>query len=362
MDLAAHVCWRIPGRFRVAGILGPSLLRCVVFHNISETLSPFTAGIPVTITPKQFDAALRFLTAYYTPVRLQDVLTDCEGRGLPQRALLVTFDDAYAAVADWAAPICRQYRVPAVFFVNAAFLDNRRLAPDNLICYVANILGMDTVRSAARAVPGKANLQLTALADVFGRFLPALSWAERENFLDALRRLSGVNDEILLRGSKLYLTQKRLRDLASFDFEIGNHTYTHAHCRNLSRQDLVSEVDRNKTELEALTGTAVRAFSQPYGSSADLTPLLQAHLKNSGHEVVFLSESVANYDPRNWFCLDRVSTRAGTPHSLYFELEVLPRLRALRNRWFPNSQRRRGIRIGSSGDGRTSMGSVQLPG
>ena len=136
-------------------MLGPSYsLRCVVFHNISAAQSPFTAGISVSISPERFEAALSFLTAHYTPVRLQDVLTDCDGRGLPPRALLVTFDDAYASVAEWRAPLCRQFGVPAVFFVNAAFLDNQRLAPDNLVCYVANVLGMDTINAAVRAVPG----------------------------------------------------------------------------------------------------------------------------------------------------------------------------------------------------------------
>ncbi|MGD0966613.1 MAG: polysaccharide deacetylase family protein, partial [Candidatus Acidiferrales bacterium] len=108
----------------------------------------------MSITPGKFEAALRFLTRYYAPVRLQDVLTDYDGRGLPPRAVLVTFDDAYASVAEWAAPLCRQFGVPAVFFVNAAFLDNQRLAPDNLVCYVANVWGMETINAAARAVRG----------------------------------------------------------------------------------------------------------------------------------------------------------------------------------------------------------------
>ncbi len=105
-------------------------------------------------SPQRFEKTLRFLTAHYRPVSLEDVLTDCEGRGLPSRALLVTFDDAYSSVAEVAAPLCRQFHVPAVFFINAAFLDNQRLAPDNLVCYVANVLGIATINTAIRAVRG----------------------------------------------------------------------------------------------------------------------------------------------------------------------------------------------------------------
>jgi peptidoglycan/xylan/chitin deacetylase (PgdA/CDA1 family) len=357
MSVAAKVLWRTPGCFELARIAGPSYsLRCVVFHNISATQSAFTTGMRVSITPREFETALRFLTTHYVPVHLHDILTDCDGQGLPPRALLVTFDDAYASVAEWAAPLCRQFGVPAVFFVNAAFLDNQCLAPDNLVCYVANVLGMETINTAVRAVPGRETLQLQSVADVFGRFFPAISLVEREVFLDALRQLAHISENRIANEAKLYLTSKQLCDLTHFDFEIGNHTYTHTHCRSFSRQDFVSEVDRNKEELEALSGTKIRSFSQPYGSSKDLTHELAEHLKRSGHQAVFLSESVANPRRPDPFHLDRVSTCAESDDTLFFKIEVLPRLRAMRNRLFRNSASPRAARIPSSPDWQGPVG------
>jgi peptidoglycan/xylan/chitin deacetylase (PgdA/CDA1 family) len=332
--ITADMFWRMPASFGLARMLGQSSLRCVVFHHIAAAPSPFTGGIGVDIDPRSFDAALKFLTAHYAPVRLEDVLSDCDGRGLPSRALLVTFDDAYASVIESAAPLCRRYGVPAVFFVNAAFVDNRKLSPDNLICYVANLFGMETINAAARAVPGRERKELHSLTEVFGVFLPAISLAQRETFLDALRRSTGIDDVKVAREAGLYATGGQLRSLKGFDFEIGNHTYTHTYCRLFAAQDFALEVDRNKEELEALSGTKVRSFSQPYGSSKDVTPELIRHLKQSGHEAVFLSESVANPRRPDLFHLDRVSTCAAANDRLFFEIEVLPRLRAIRNRLF----------------------------
>jgi peptidoglycan/xylan/chitin deacetylase (PgdA/CDA1 family) len=349
--LAAEALWRTPGCFEIARMLGPSYsLRCVVFHDISATDSPFTRGMNVSITPRKFEAALEFLSRYYAPVCLQDVLTDCDGRGLPSRAVLVTFDDAYASVAELAAPLCRRFGVPAVFFVNAAFLDNQRLAPDNLVCYVANVFGMETVNAAARAVRGTETPELRSLSEVFSCFFPIVSLAEREAFLSALRQLAGINESRMAKEAGLYLTSKQLRELASFDFEIGNHTYTHVHCRSLSREDFGPQVDRNKAELEALSGTRVRSFSQPYGSSTDLTRDLVEHLKSSGHKAVFLSESVANPRGADPFHLDRVSTRAESADTFFFEVEVLPRLRAVRDRLFRDFGLARAGRACSSAD------------
>ncbi len=81
------------------------------------------------------------------------------------------------------------------------------------------------------------------------------------------------------RKARLYLTRKQLCELASLDFEIGNHTYTHVRCRSLTPENFGEEVDKNKIELEAMSEKKVRSFSVPYGSSADLTRDLERHLE-----------------------------------------------------------------------------------
>lgn len=339
MDLAAQAFWHIPGRFGLANVFGPSYsLRCVVFHHIGDEESPFTSGMNVRATTREFEGALKFLTTHYSPVRLDDVLAAPKGHQLPPRAVLVTFDDAYASVVEVAAPLCRKYGVPAVFFVNAAFLDNQCLAPDNLICYVANVHGMEKVNAAARSSQRNEFLQLHSLSEVFGSFLPSLKLNERKEFLEALVQSAGINERQLAAEAGLYLTREQLRTLGSFDFELGNHTYTHVHCRGLAQSEFAQEIDRNKAELETAPGVKVRSFSQPYGSSKDLTRELASHLERSGHEAVFLSESVANPDDFDRFRLNRVNTRTDSDDWLFFDLEVLPRVRLTRNRLFRSSK------------------------
>lgn len=332
INLAAGTLWYLPGSFSMARFLGPNYsLRCVLFHDVSETESPFTTGLGGTITPGDFEAALKFLVGHYTPVSFEDVLASFSGRPLPPRPVLVTFDDGYASVCEFAAPLCRKMGVPAVSFINAACLDNQQLALDNLICYVANIFGMDMVDTAVRAVDGIEPLELRSLTEVFARFLPAISLSAREKFRDALVRLAGIPERDLAREASLYMTSQQLRDLAAFNFEIGNHTYTHVNCRSLSGKDLGREIDRNKTVLEGISGRTVRSFSVPYGSSADLTADVEAHLESSGHEAVFLVESVANRQQHDSVRLYRVSIKSASNTSLFSEIEVLPRLRAIRN-------------------------------
>jgi peptidoglycan/xylan/chitin deacetylase (PgdA/CDA1 family) len=335
LSLAAGTLWYIPGRFSIARFLGPRCsLRCVLFHDVSDTESSFTRGLDGTITRKNFEAALKFITRHYTPVSLQDVIAESGGRALPPRPVLVTFDDAYASVSEFAAPLCSEFGVPAVFFVNAACLDNRQLALDNLVTHVANVFGLATINAATRAVQTSETFELRSLTEVFSRFFPAISPSAREAFRGALVQLAGIKEQELAAEAGLYLTSQQLRDLTTFNFEIGDHTYNHANCRSLSTADFAGEIDRNKAVLEAVSGKKVRSFSVPYGSSADLTRDLVAHLRRSGYEAVFLAESRVNRPRSDRFRLDRTSLRTAGDGALFSEIEILPRLRTVRNSLF----------------------------
>jgi len=335
LNFAAETMWYVPGAFGIAHLLGPRYsLRCVLFHDVADTESSFTRGLGGTITRKNFEAALKFITQNYTPVSLQEVLSSFDGQRLPPRPVLVTFDDAYKSVCEFAAPLCSKFGVPAIFFVNGNCLDNKQLGMDNLVCHVANVFGLNTINASIRTLEGYGNLEVRSLAEVFERFLPAISLAVRNAFRDALLRMAHITGDELAAEANLYLTSRQLRELVGFNFEIGDHTYTHVNCRSLLVDDFVHEVDENRAALEAISGRKVRSFSVPYGSSADLTPDLVAHLYCSGYEAIFLAEGRANSPHAGRLQLNRISLKTGSEAGLFSEIEVLPRLRAIRDGLF----------------------------
>lgn len=333
LNLVAGSLWYAPGSFGIARVLSSQYsLRSILFHEVADTESVFTKGLGVTVTCQQFEAALKFVVKHYTPVSLQDVIAESEGNPLPPRPVLLTFDDAYASVREFAAPLCLESGVPAVFFVNGSCVNNQQLALENLLCYVANVRGLDTVNAAIEATTGSSgSIRVRSLLEVFSRFLPVTSLQGRQAFRSALAHLAGVHESELAAEAGLYLNSEQLRDLATFNFEIGNHTYSHANCRVLSSADFAGEIDRNKAVLEEISGTKVRSFSVPYGSSADLTGELAEHLRKRGYKAIFLAEGRANSSRIHGLTLDRVSVKASTDAAFFSEIEILPRLRTLRS-------------------------------
>ena len=323
--------WHMPFRFHIANALGPQYsLRCVLFHDVSDHRSPFTDGLGVTRTKSAFEERMRFLARYYTPVSLQEIFNESASFTSSPRPVLVTFDDAYASVALVAAPICQKYGIPALFFVNARFLDNRLLALDNLVCYVANTLGLRAINAVAHSVVNSEITELRSVPQILGEFLPLLSLKERSAFYERLEESAGIQSPALAREAGLYLSSVQLRSLIKSGFEIGNHTYSHVYGRMLTANDFCEEVDRNKAVLEFATGKEVRAFSVPYGHTEDLPNKLVDHLWRSGHKALFLVEGLSNPASIDFRRVYRVSVQSRSNAQFFSELEVMPRVRSIR--------------------------------
>ena len=73
----------------------------------------------LTISPKEFERQVGWLAHHgYVGIRPQDWLAWCrQGTPLPEKPVLLTFDDAYADIAEYALPILRQYGFGALVFV-----------------------------------------------------------------------------------------------------------------------------------------------------------------------------------------------------------------------------------------------------
>jgi peptidoglycan/xylan/chitin deacetylase (PgdA/CDA1 family) len=75
------------------------------------------------VSQRAFEAQMRGLARAGRLVSLDDVVAFAAGRRtLAPDAVLVTIDDGYRSVLDEAAPVLREYAVPAVFFVCAGLI------------------------------------------------------------------------------------------------------------------------------------------------------------------------------------------------------------------------------------------------
>src|SRR5690349_18321731 len=121
--LSALLCvaWLLPGGARAAD----EKLTILSYHEIAdagETLSPDYA-----VKPTMFVRQMDWLRNNgYHFVTVDDLLADEAGRRpLPDKAVLITFDDGYRSMYDHAWPILKAWKIPAVVAVVGVWEDDR---------------------------------------------------------------------------------------------------------------------------------------------------------------------------------------------------------------------------------------------
>lgn len=206
----------------------------LMYHRVTEV----TSGTPApsyNVPPDRFRSQLMgLLSAGYEAWPLHKVIDyHDEGRVIPRKTFVVTFDDGYANVHQYALPILAELKIPATVFLATAYLDSQRPFPaDNW-----EMAGTDLV--------------------------PPIAWKP--------------------------LSTAQCHELQASGFvELGAHTHTHQDFRNRAA-DLYLDVLQCLEVLKDRFNVEQSNFAFPYGTPAlgFCTPEMAAAVQAAGARCAF---------------------------------------------------------------------------
>jgi peptidoglycan/xylan/chitin deacetylase (PgdA/CDA1 family) len=209
---------------------GHRSLRVLMYHKVNDLpANPLT--MPVALFDEQMDQ-LRQLG--YRVVDLDAVLAHYrERKPLPERAVLITFDDGYHDNLEHAAPVLQKYGYPAVLFVPIGYLGDPLPLPHE-------------ERLAAHGILNR-----------------TIDWEE-------------------------------LAELERAGIRIESHGISHRPLADLEVDEAAREIALSKLQLEDRLGRPVRAFSYVKGSEAHYKPVHLSLVRQAGYDVAFTAVSGAN--------------------------------------------------------------------
>ncbi|MFT2092174.1 polysaccharide deacetylase family protein [Paraglaciecola sp. 2405UD69-4] len=86
----------------------------LVYHHVSNSTPPVTS-----VSPDTFKEHMRYLDQHHKVLPLQQVIESLQNnRPLPDKAVVITFDDGYKNIYENAHPILREFGFPYTIFVN----------------------------------------------------------------------------------------------------------------------------------------------------------------------------------------------------------------------------------------------------
>lgn len=294
---------------------------------------PFDSAL-ISATEEEFDWQVRFVSEYYEPITFRDVIeANATGSPLPERALIITFDDGFDDNYTNAFRILKSYKVPAVFFVSTGYLDSDTTYWfDWLAFQLARIesgkLEIPAIGYAAELDSDLANRN-AAYLDVVGR-LKHVGNAVR---LDALSGMAeSYGDQYALAPDEVKALSRpmswdQVTEMSEWGMEIGSHAVTHPILSSLTPGELRAELEDSHSAIGERLATSPVTIAYPNGQYEDFNDQVIAMARSAGYQIGVAHVSGRNtIRQTNSFAVRRVHIGRGMSRARFATELAIPEL------------------------------------
>ncbi len=254
-----------------------------------------------------FREQMQLLARQYHPIGLDQVKSFVRGEGqLPDRAVVVTFDDGYADNCEIAAPILNEAGVPATFYVTVECVEKRRLPwPARLRFVFRTTKKWDWTDASGKAWPLSDRVEREQAYLLSCDECCKLTGEAQEKWISGLEL--GLDARAPIESGTLIMNYDQVRTLVRGGHLVGSHTMTHPNMAQVSLYDARREMTESKQRLEHELGAVVTHFSYPCPAlSPHWTEQTAAASRDAGYETAVTTDGGLARKGDNPLCLKRV--------------------------------------------------------
>jgi peptidoglycan/xylan/chitin deacetylase (PgdA/CDA1 family) len=211
---------------------------------------------------EQFKADIEFLGKHYDCAPLSVILDAIKGGApIPSGSFHLTFDDGFSEIATVIAPLLREKGIPATFFLNTAFLDNRELCYQHEASLLWNLFEAepDSFRPVQELLDAHFGRK-TAPNDVL-----KVRFAER-HILKTISAAANLDTAAYLKRRQPYLTSEQVRALLAQGFSIGSHSVNHPLYREIPLAEQLWQTKESITDLRDRFQLSYSVFAFPHSA------------------------------------------------------------------------------------------------
>ncbi len=241
-------------------------------HTVSSEFLPHIGHLYDYKNEQQFIQDLDFLLKYYDPISEEELFKKL-ANGIPiKKSFLLTFDDGFREVYENIAPILEKKGIPAVFFINPAFIGNNILF---YRCKISLLIHELKKHSADKKFAKLFYDNLALIQQTIPAAIIALKSINQNNaaVLDMLAEKIGYSFNEFLQATKPFLTKEQVHELAARGFAVGGHSMDHPYYKLLSIEDQLQQTIESCAAVDEMTDFKKCSFSFPH-SDKDLSQLL----------------------------------------------------------------------------------------
>ena len=255
-------------------------LQILVYHRVNDEGDLFFPAIPTD----QFARQMEYLSANRLPLCLQEAVQRLRYNELPERAVVVTFDDGYRDNFLYAYPILQRYGIPAtIFLASGAIGPGKMIWHDRVFRAFrkTKVPALEHISGIEKSFPLMTLEQKLAAQGRVLQLIWELPDGERDEWINRLEEHFAVNKE--KEPVNAMLTWGEVLAMAEGRISFGSHTISHPILSRLSDDKLYDEIGGSKKVIESNTNRPVHAFAYPVGRKQDFNDRVKAIVQEAGY-------------------------------------------------------------------------------
>ena len=231
------------------------------YHAISDEKLLHIQHLYQVKNTKEFVNDLEFLSRHFAPVdflQFKEAITS--GLKLHKPLFLLSFDDGLKEFHDIIAPILLKKGIPAVCFLNSAFIDNKSL----FYKYKASVL-ISYLQQNQKLYDNpelKNRLGKNSMRDIES-WLLSVDYANNAK-LDEFASAIGCNFNEYLNSVQPYLTSGQIKKLIKDGFHFGAHSIDHPEYRFLQFDEQIKQTAESLLFIKQKFSLDYSLFSFPF--------------------------------------------------------------------------------------------------
>jgi peptidoglycan/xylan/chitin deacetylase (PgdA/CDA1 family) len=303
------------------------MLTVAMYHYVRDLANsryPLIKGLDIRLFKEQ----IKFLQAYYTLVRIEDLLEKIYvGKPLPEKAALLTFDDAYIDHYTFVFPLLDKFKLQGCFYAPVKSLTEHKALDVNKIHFIlASSKVEDIMQELRDMLPAFRNeAEVLEFEDYYYTLAKPAKFDTKEVIFikrllqhalpssvrgiivnDLFKKFVGISENIFSR--ELYMNEDQIKTMHRKGMHFGGHGFDHYWMDKLAFEKQDSEIQKTKGFLISIgLSEDSLTYCYPYGAFNDDSITA---LKNNGFSAAFTTETnvVKNIDAIDPFRIPRLDT------------------------------------------------------
>ncbi len=284
--------------------------KVLLYHACEPVESDFIRGLNSNTTPEAFAGQLDFLQERYQVIPLALL----EEGPIPDRAVVITFDDGYRSVYEAAYPLLGTRGMPATVYLVTAVVDNPNLVWVNALNWLLHRHSKICAPIAHRLL--RTPVESRSVREHVWHAQAHYDAALIEAALDEMWKESGIDPTEFASEAGLYLTTAQIRELTLKGWSFGSHTARHPNLRCLDDPQRRAELETALDFIEEVGGRPSLAY--PFGEFDADTRRLAVSL---GHRTVMEVGGVNR--PLQLSAVARIPVTAKSRAAFFAEMEIV---------------------------------------